>query len=451
MTRSDSSLRQLVTLVSRRWSIVLTVAIAAVVGTTVYVGRQPDQYDASAVVSVLPRPATPNPDLVRIGAPRYLAFITAPATISQVAAKLGEDPADLRRRVKATVATDTGNITITVRALTPHAAMTAADALARRLERTASRDKLLQADIVAPADRPRAPAAPPRRLLQAGALAAGLLAGMGLAALLDWCRTTLGRPQAFTADRFRGPLLDGYHVVGHLPWSSVLQLRLTSMFGDPALLAAGEVLMANLDRDLGEGGYGVIVVTSPPGRHGRTTTAQLLASLLARSGRPVLLVAAQRDHPDISRSLAPRGPRDDEVRMGQARSRTSHQLGWIDDLWMLEDGLWVLPAWHGSEGGGLSAEQLTRVLQDARDLFRTVVVDSPPLLGSDVARTLSWLADAVLLVLSNLRTAEPVQDSLTRLLHGADVPFVGVVLNQVREPTSMDEPRSLGSLPPAGY
>jgi tyrosine-protein kinase len=465
LAEQETSLWDLLDIVRRRWRLVVVVAVSLALGATLYAERQPLQYDASAIVAVTPREGQPSAELVRVAAPRYASYITAPATIRKMAAQLDEDPAELQQRVKATIIPDTGNITVTVRHPDPQRAVRAANALSAQLRRASAGNRLVLVEPVAPAVLPQRPAAPPRRLIEAAALVVGLLLGVGLAVLLDAARDRPARSRADgrplpVGERGQGglatvaprrapgrvqapppaeaelPVLGGYPVVGDLPWSRALGTSIGGALASSPLAGAVEELYARLARELGGSPHGTIVVTSPRPHQGKTTVARLLAATVLRSGARVLLVDGHKEHPEILRN------RKDRENGGGAPSANKQHLesglNWVKDLWAMDDGLWVLPAARGPVAVALTEGREREILEEAGELFETIIVDGPPMLDdgheaqASISQTLIPLADAVLFVVSPDSTVESLYRSL-EALHTVPTPFVGVVLNRVRE------------------
>jgi Mrp family chromosome partitioning ATPase/capsular polysaccharide biosynthesis protein len=458
----ETSLSDILDTVRRRWLLIAMVALSLVVGATIYAERQPEQYETSAIVAVIPRQEG-RADDVRVAAPRYASYITAAATINRVAGQLGEDPGELQQRMNATIVPDTGNITVTVRHTEPRRAQAAANALAAQLRRASAGDRLLVVELVAPAVLPTSPAGPPRRLIEASALAVGLLLGVGLAALVDATRRGPARSDtprqpmmarggqmagavAAPAARSRLPVsaaegklheLGGYPVVGDLPWSPSLRASVADALADPAVNPAVQELTANLAQVLGEDLHGTIVVTSSGHHQGKTTVARLLATSLHHSDARVLRVDGHKEHSEILRA------RKNAEKSRPAATPTQEKydesgLNWVKDLWALEDGMWVLPATRGPVAVALTEGREAEILGEAREMFDVIIVDGPPILDEDarseasVSETLVPLADAVLFVISPDSTVDSLYRSMEALRDVAG-PFVGVVLNRVRE------------------
>src|SRR5204863_3739506 len=116
VAQDGGGLPELVDALRWRWKLLLLVVIPVVAGATFYAQRLPNQYEAQAVVTVEPRPDLPTvgADIVAIDGPKYVAYITAPATIRRLAPQLGASESDLESAVEASLAATTGNITIIV-------------------------------------------------------------------------------------------------------------------------------------------------------------------------------------------------------------------------------------------------------------------------------------------------------------------------------------------------
>jgi Mrp family chromosome partitioning ATPase/capsular polysaccharide biosynthesis protein len=460
VTQEETSLWDILDSIRRRWVLILAVALSLLAGATFYAERQPLQYEASAIVAVVPRRDS-SPDQVRVAAPRYASYITAAATIDKLAPRLGEDPRDLQQRVNATIVPDTGNITLTVRHTDPRRAQAAANALAGQMRHSSAADRLVVVESVAPAVLPTSPAGPSRRMIETSALAVGLLLGVGLSVLVDavrrrpapaghpaaawpgaageqsgqtvspWARPGVHKPSSGTEPYALG----GYPVVCDLPWSPTLRRSVADALADPEVDRAVRDLNANLVQVLGAARHGTIVVTSPSPHQGKTTVARLLASSLQTSSARVLRVDGHKEHAEVLRARKDSGKSRAEAVYGQEKYDEAG-LNWVNDLWALEDGMWVLPAARGPVAVALTEGHEAEILAEAREMFDAIIVDGPPVLGTgdgshaSVSETLIPLADAVLFVTSPDSTVESLYRSI-ETLRDARVPFVGVVLNRV--------------------
>jgi Mrp family chromosome partitioning ATPase len=269
------------------------------------------------------------------------------------------------------------------------------------------------------------------------AFAAGLFLAIAVVVLLEVAR----RPSA------AAPEADRYPVVGQLPWSRAVQAGSATVLADQRLVRAGDDLLLKVAAELGGRARGVIIVTSPPGRHGKTVVSTMLSTLLGRTGSDVLLVGTHRDYPLDLR--APGGGNGHDLNRRLWTLGEDAAQSWLTALWTLEHGQWSLPVWHDRKGGQLPAVRLTEILSEARDLFDVVIVDVPSYLGREALGTLTWAADGVLVVVSNIDGATSMPRSLQALLPGLSAPFVGVVLNRVRGAPALVESSAQELPPPA--
>ncbi|MEN3273095.1 MAG: tyrosine-protein kinase, partial [Actinomycetota bacterium] len=270
----------------RRWRLATGITLAVVAGATAYAESLPNSYAASAVVSFSPKPNTnAGADTVRVVLPKYVAYATARPTVNRVARRIGEAPSELAAAVDASVAADSGNLTISVELPGARRAATAANAMSADLLDFAANDALLDAVKVADALPSSSPSGPPRRLLEIAALLVGALAGAAVALLLE-----RGRPRIRTW-RDVG-IVSGYTVVGRVPSTKAMRESPADALVDPAVGASMRTLRTNLERASREQPTRVLAVTSSLPGEGKTTIAASLAVTLARLESRVLLLDA---------------------------------------------------------------------------------------------------------------------------------------------------------------
>jgi polysaccharide biosynthesis transport protein len=232
-------------------------------------------------------------------------------------------------------------------------------------------------------------------------------------------------------------VLGGYPVVCDLPWSPSLRRSVADALADPEVDRAVRDLNANLVQALGSARRGTIVVTSPSPHQGKTTVARLLAASLHTSNSRVLRVDGHKEHTEVLRARKEHGKsRSGDTSGPETNDETG--LNWVKDLWALEDGMWVLPATRGPVAVALTEGREAEILAEAGKMFEVIIVDGPPMLGgadeshASVSETLIPLADAVVFVISPDSTVDSLYRSI-ETLRDVRGPFVGVVLNRVRE------------------
>lgn len=402
-----------------RWKLAAVIALAVFVGAVLYVESLPAEYKAEAIVAITPGTPRSTPDIVRITAPKYVAFATAPATIQDVAPSIDKDPSDIARSLDATVAAETGNITITVELGDAEDAAEIANTFADAVVDEAEGDELINAEVLAEAIPSDSPSGPPRRLLEAAALAVGILLGVALSLLVERGRPRLRSWREIAA-------LTGYAVLARIPRSRKLRTKPQEAFSDPAVGVAFRTLRTNLEAKLSEGKASFLVVTSPRPGDGKTTVAALLAESLSRLGINVLLIDADLRRPGVSKTFGMVAtPGTAEVLRKTSTAEAAIQKGWTENLW-------VLPTTSDVDAGDLLATNFSEVLRDVREHYEVVIADAPPLLGTDDAATLATMAGGVLLVASSGSLGSAVNEAVLSL-ETLKAPVLGVAANRFRE------------------
>lgn len=404
----------------RRWKLASAVALAVFAGAFFYAESLPSRYTASVVVAFAPKPtSTVGGDTVRVLLPKYVAYLSSRATANRVAQRTGEKPGVLVDSVEASVATDSANLTIKVTLPSSPRAASAANSLADETLSFANSDQLLDGVLVAPALPGFVPSGPPRRLLELAALIVGVLGGAAIALMLE-----RGRPRLRTWKEIG--VVTGYVVVGRIPLSRSLRGSSVEALSDPAVGAAIRTLRTNLERASREHPVSALVVTSSLPGEGRTTVAGALAVTLARLEANVLLIDGDLRRPAVGRRFAL------EAEPGLANVLKSEAY--------LEDcirpgpvqGLSILPTPADKDAGDLLARGFPEVLQEARQRFDVIVVDVPPILGGDDARTVATQCDGVLMIVAVDTLAQSVTEA-SSALDTLGVRVLGIVANRVRE------------------
>jgi capsular exopolysaccharide synthesis family protein len=404
-----------------RWKATLIIAALFATGANIYIESLPSQYDGDALVAISPRANAPSAgsDTVRVLAPKYVEYVTAPSTIRRLAPTIREDADDLEDAIDSNIATDTGNLEIKVRLPSPTRAARAANAFADAAVRFSRTDPLLVGQIVARALPDDDPASPPRRLLEAASALLGLVIGVVVALLLE-----RGRPRLRTwRDLAR---LTGYPVVGRVPPSRTVHNAPRRAFTDVQAASAFRILRANLEPQIREGGIDFVLVTSPMPGDGKTTTAALLSESFSRLGMSVLLIDADLRRPGTAKLAGIASePGLANVIRGETSLSEAVRMGWTDNLS-------VLATPPDPEAGDLLSRRFADIIEEARHRFDLIVVDTPPLLSADDPRTLATMAKGILLVVSAGSTMSSVNDAIVAV-EALNAPLLGIVGNRFKE------------------
>lgn len=402
-----------------RWKLAAVIALAVFAGAFAYVETLPSEYTAEAIVAISPSGRNANADTVRITAPKYVAYVTAPSTIEELSSGVDADPDEIGDALDASVASETGNITISATTDNSARSVEIANTFAEAVVDEASLDRLIEAELIAEAIESDSPSGPPRRLLQAAALAVGILLGIAISLLFERGRPRLRSWREIAA-------LTGYPVLARIPRSRKLKSRPREAFADPAVGVSFRTLRTNLEGKLSEGKGSFLVVTSPSSGDGKTTVAALLAESLSRLGIEVLLLDADLRRPGVSKTfgITPT-PGTAEVLRKTMTVEQVAQRGWID-------GLSVVATSGDSDAGDLLATNFSDILRQVRDKYDVVIADAPPLIGTDDAATLATMAGGIVLVVSSGSLGNTVNEAVLQL-ETLKAPVLGVVANRFRE------------------
>jgi capsular exopolysaccharide synthesis family protein len=296
-------------------------------------------------------------------------------------------------------------------------------------------------------DRPEIPTAaiyPNRKLTYAIAILLGL--GFGITAAFLW--ENLGRRV-----RTRADLADatGVPVFAEIPLTPrVRKVRsLGTFLLDPELRSVSDAL-----RDLrtnlvfAEEGTRSIVITSPEGRHGKTTVAAGLAVTIARSGARTILVDADLHRSRVAEMLGVEPASGlQEVLEGDPLDRNVRATR-LEHLNLLTAGR---PASDPTE---LLASRFRFTLEALMEQYDAVVIDAPPVAPVNDARVIASLAQTTLVVCAaGKATHRSVRDAVERLKLVSVTPTAGVLnmsrsrqsrayygVETDRQPGSGDEP-----------
>lgn len=172
----------------------------------------------------------------------------------------------------------------------------------------------------------------------------------------------------------------------------------------------------------------VILITSALPQEGKTMTSVNSAIVMAQKGQRVLLIDCDLRRPSVAKSLGV-----------NARAGVSTVLTGRDSLESAivahpqVANVFVLPSGpippHPAEL--LASEQMRTLVDQCRERFDHVIIDSPPVLSVTDAVILSSMADSVMLVLRAGKTTKQALRRARELLTYVGAPTAGMILNAV--------------------
>lgn len=301
--------------------------------------------------------------------------------------------------------------------------------------------------IVDPALVPSTPARPQKARNILLALLIGLVGGVGLAFLREYLDNTVKSPD--DVQNLTGlPCLavvpsfanrNGSRSLGRLSRqvgvnvSGDSRVELVSLQQPKSLVSeAFRALRTSLLLSQAEHAPQVILVTSALPREGKTTSAANLAITLAQLGDRTLLMDSDLRKPGIRRALnLPNGH-------GHDIGLSSYLAGVVPlhDIIVRHP---TVPNLDAIPTGPippnpadlLSSHRMAEAIDDLRQHYKFIVIDSPPIMAATDAVILSALTDGVLLVVWSHETPKEAFSRTRDLLAAVKGRLLGVVLNAV--------------------
>lgn len=314
------------------------------------------------------------------------------------------------------------------------------------LERTKQADmaRMLKGNNIRLVDEPLEPKTPIRPRTTANVLL-GLLAGLVLGALFAWLREQLDNSLK-TPDELEQRL--GVTFLGLLPEleedenaarkgrrrrglstsasSGPLELVVhehpLSGIAEAARSVRTNIMFMNPDRP-----HRTLLVTSAAPSEGKTTVACSIAIALAQGGQRVCIVDCDLRRPRLHRIFGRSGDAGvTNVLVGDATLDEVAKPTVVDNLWSIPAG--PTPP---NPADMLHSARFRKFVEQLREKFDRVVVDSPPIVAVTDSAIISTLVDGSIFVVRAFRTSRHVSAQGLRSLRDVDAPVVGAVLNAV--------------------
>lgn len=262
-------------------------------------------------------------------------------------------------------------------------------------------------------------------------IALGVVAGLALAALVEWFDDRL-RSADDVERRVGVPALASIPVIRR----SALRLLAKSdrhpagYTVDRPLSRYAEslrILRTAIHHAASPGRAAVVAVTSALPGDGKTTISLSLARIAGLAGQRVLLIDCDLRRCSLNALL------QIEPKVGLTQVLNG-DVPWTKAIGRDESsGAHVLPvaeeAPNPRDMFGTGAMQ--QLLNDARQVYDLIILDSPPVLAVAEARTLCLLADGAVLVARSCRTRAAALDAVLHQMESIDARVLGVVLNCV--------------------
>lgn len=421
----------------KNWIIIVALTLIGLSATTVFTLTRTPIYESSSTIFVSTQAGGTAAELqqgssftqARINT--YVGLVRTPIVLDPVIEQLdvSTTPAALAGRVSATAALNSTLITITVSDPDATRAASLANAIASSLSSVvpqlepesndgSSPVRLSRVSEAQPALSPSSPNTP---LNLAIGLIAGLVLGLGVAALrtsLDNKVRTLREAETIT----KAP------AIGAIAYDVKARERPLIVHADPLSPRAESfrALRTNL-QFLDMGGRSSFVVTSSIASEGKSTTTINLAIALADAGKRVALIDADLRKPTVADYLGIEGGVGlTDVLIGRAA---------VDDVMLPWGGrsLFVLPSGKIPPNPSelLGSHKMGSFLSALEEDFDVVLCDAPPLLPVTDAAILARLTSGAIMVVSAGRATKHQLAGSTEALNTVGAKLAGFVMSMV--------------------
>ncbi len=274
----------------------------------------------------------------------------------------------------------------------------------------------------------------------------GWLAGFALGCLADFSTTTFQDSEEIM-NHLNLPLIGHIPVIGRYKRSLVENSSIDPIIctyhrpKSQASEAFGAVRTALFFNTSGIPNS-VIQVTGPTPGDGKSTVAANLSVSIARSGKRCLLVDADMRRPCQGMMFG--------IKSNEGLSTTlTGQTRWQDVVFACEEieGLSVMPCGPKPDNPAelCTSPQLKDLIEELRDEYDFVVIDTPPLLAVTDPCPIAVRVDAVVLTIRTRKNVKISAARATEMLRNLDVNIVGVVANGVSPQSGYGSPYRYGA------
>jgi capsular exopolysaccharide synthesis family protein len=302
--------------------------------------------------------------------------------------------------------------------------------------------------IYDPAEAPLLPTKNRKPVIIAMGLLGGLIAGLGLAFLLD-----LTDKRVRYADQITSGL--GLTILGVVPEIRRAKGETPSAEEAAQVIEAFRTIRLNLSHTMTDG-RGVLTISSPSPGDGKSLVASNLALSFAESGYRTLLIDGDTRRGELHRTFGQErrpGLLDHltgELELADLLRKTSHPM------------LSLITAGSRKRNGPelLGGALMRELISTMREKFDVVIVDSPPLGAGIDPFVLATLSGNMILVMRSGATERDLAEAKLQIVDQLPIRLIGAVLNDVRSSASeykyysysygygaTDEGEDIGKLP----
>ncbi len=261
-----------------------------------------------------------------------------------------------------------------------------------------------------------APVRPKRRLIVLVALLTGLIAGLFYAFLIEFLRDTIESP-------------DDIERLTNIPfYGSIPQLK--SEKQKFIFMEAFRTLRTNIQFMSSSKDSNIIVISSTMPGEGKTTISRMIAVMLARIKKRVVLLDMDLRLPKIHVELG-------GISVDTGMSTLLSGMSTLDDVLVeVEDeGFYVIPAGPKPPNPSemIASKRVDEIIKNLKERFDYIIIDTPPVGVVTDAMILMQKADLSLLVARVMVTKKESLKYFQKYVNEFSIKSVGIVLNGAKE------------------
>jgi len=422
-----------------QWVVVVSVAVLAVIAAGAVGFLRPPEYTAKVTMYVSAQTGDTEDTayqgslLSQQRVTSYVEFVNSIRVSGEVIRRLDlpQTPEELAGQITASSALDSVLIDVAVTDPSPERAAQVANAvgnvftsLVDELERPTTADGVppVVVRVVQPAEEPTAPSSTGLPVTLALGLLAGLAVGVSAALARNTLDTSVKSPERLR-EVAQAPIL------GTIAYDPQVPKRPLTLHEDPQSprSEAFRQLRTNLQFVDVDHRRKVIVVTSSVPGEGKTTTVCNVAIAMAAAGSRILVIEADLRRPKVADLLGvERSVGLTTVLAGQVRVEQAIQPWAGGRFDVLASG--PLPP-NPSEL--LASEHIEDLLEELREQYDMVLLDSPPLLPVTDAAAVAPATDGAILVCRFKQTSQGQVKASVEALKAVSAPLLGTVFTMV--------------------
>ncbi|MBD3183602.1 polysaccharide biosynthesis tyrosine autokinase [Candidatus Poribacteria bacterium] len=175
-----------------------------------------------------------------------------------------------------------------------------------------------------------------------------------------------------------------------------------------------------------------LLITSAMPQEGKTTTSSNLAVVMAQTGVKILLIDSDMRRPKQNIIFQQnRKPGLSDLLLSDNNSESINFESYIRPT--QQENLYLLTAGdHFSDSNKLiTSGKMQKLVNDLKQDFDLIIMDSPPLMLASDSITLSKIVDGTIIVLNSGNTKRKIGIQAREILEGVEAEIIGAILNNV--------------------